>query len=154
MPQSPHVVLGARIRTARRAADLTEIEVARDPRLVVDQRTVSRWELGEAQPLGIHRPELVKVLGLRNYHELFIPEEVAPLVGNQERELLCTASTIPRGGNGWWLTVHHGNRGIALGLGLLWLAQPDDTGRHPHHWRLTGSGEDVLEVFRSRDGDS
>jgi hypothetical protein len=127
---------------------MSEFEVANDPRLVVNQRTISRWELGETQPLGIHRPQLVAVLHVPRYHDLFIPEEVASQVKGEASQLLLTAHRISRGGNSHWIATHDGNHHVAVELGWLWLAQPDS--RHSH-WKLTGSGEDVLEVLRAKE---
>jgi transcriptional regulator with XRE-family HTH domain len=145
MPEIHHVGLGKRIRDARLAQGLTAEALADDARIMVSQTTVSRWEQSVRQPRGIVRQHLADVLHLY-YHELFVPEEVSRDVTPDGRDLLLTAHRISRGGPGLWVTTSLGTRVHALGLTHLWLLEPADHHRDDH-WRLTGSGSDVREVF-------
>lgn len=52
---------GARLRRARLAAELDQTELGR--RLGVDQRLVSRWELGRLAPRDPLRPHIAAALG-------------------------------------------------------------------------------------------
>jgi len=141
--------LGERIRRARTASGLTETALA--ARLDVDQSTVSKWERGEIQPLGLRRRELARALGV-HYHALFIPEEVEEQLTPDERRLLLTARRY-RGGDALYVRCDRSDR-AASRLRLFWLLE--DAGNDPRRladgrrlYFVTGPGEDVLLILQA-----
>lgn len=54
--------IGRRIRAARRAADITQVDLA--ARLHISQSAIAQWERGKNTPAGIHRARLSEMLGL------------------------------------------------------------------------------------------
>lgn len=55
-------IIGKRIRAARRAADITQVDLA--SRLHITQSSIAQWERGKNVPAAIHRARLAEILGL------------------------------------------------------------------------------------------
>jgi hypothetical protein len=78
------------------------------------------------------------------WHHLYVPEEVADLLVNNQADVLTNAHHIARGGYRWWIDLTEDNREDANALAMLGLVGADDFHRE---WKLTDPGEDVREVL-------
>lgn len=62
MATSPVIHLGARIRYARRQAEIDQEELGR--KIGVNRKTVGRWESGDGQPRALELSAIAEALGV------------------------------------------------------------------------------------------
>jgi len=146
---APHAAFGRRLRAARVARGLSEVDVARALVAPVVRSTVTRWEDGTHEPTGEVRREVAAIVHCP-FHRLFPPEETAARLTLLQSRLLLRAARRRGGGEHWYFhAVTPMERSACAALIRLYLVE--DNGNAPHGdcrlFHLTLPGLDVRDVL-------
>lgn len=148
-PTPRHVVFGDRVRQARLDHHFSQEQLGARLWPPASATTVSRWESGEAMPIGPVRHSLAHTLGF-NYWDLFDPVETAEDLSTGQSELLMAAVHVRSQPHGWFVRAE-GRDGHAHAEGLVRLNLAVSSGKEPGRplwlYRVTDPGEEVREVL-------